>query len=351
MQKRETSIEVKVGALVLFATALLVAFVLVLGDFSLSDGFEFGVEFDNAGGLKPGADVAIAGLNVGNVESLRFIQNPDAEGGAADVVAVRATLRIDEGYADAIRANSEYFISTRGVLGEPYIEIVTEDFESAPLEEGAVVRGVDPPRMDIIVAKATRLLTTLNELLDDPEIHTRELIANAASLTKNLDALVAENRDELDQTVDNVRKTSDEAAKLLAALNVAVDDGEALRATLQDARATARHANAITAKVDRQVDPLLDDVVVTAQNARNLTTTADRVLTENEADVVASIDNLHRSSEDLAALSGDARTLVADVRAGEGTVGALLADREIYDDLKEMLRIIKQKPWKLVWKE
>ena len=98
MQKKETAIEVKVGALVLFGTALLAAFVFVLGDFSLSDGFKFNVEFDNAGGLKPGADVAIAGINVGSVESIRFLKKDQAptDGSA---VAVRANLRVDDEYA------------------------------------------------------------------------------------------------------------------------------------------------------------------------------------------------------------------------------------------------------------
>jgi len=32
-------------------------------------------------------------------------------------------------------------------------------------------------------------------------------------------------------------------------------------------------------------------------------------------------------------------------------VGQMLSDEEIYDDLKELLRDIKQHPWKLIWEE
>jgi len=39
------------------------------------------------------------------------------------------------------------------------------------------------------------------------------------------------------------------------------------------------------------------------------------------------------------------------MRRGEGTVGALLADEEIYDDLKEMLRELKTHPWRFFWRE
>lgn len=146
MQKKETAIEVKVGALVLFGVALLAAFVFVLGDFSLSEGFEFYVEFENSGGLKPGADVAIAGINVGGVNSLRFVKDnakePKVKDGLdAAPVGVRVKIRVDKEFADAIRENSEFFITTRGVLGEPYIEIVTSDFEKPAIKADAVLTG------------------------------------------------------------------------------------------------------------------------------------------------------------------------------------------------------------------
>lgn len=350
MQKKETSIEVKVGALVVFATGLLVAFVLILGDFSFGDGFSFDVEFNNAGGLKPGADVAIAGINVGNVEKLRFIQSPDpkADTGA---VAVRATITIEADYAEAVRENSEFFITTRGVLGEPYIEVVTQNFNTQPIKAGALLRGVDPPRMDIIVARATDLLTTLNEILDDPEIQTRDLISNTANLMKSLDSLIVDNRTDLDATVDNVRDTSAEAAKLLGALNVAVDDGSELRGTLTSVNRTARNADVITARVGKDIDPLMDGLTEVTDNARTTTASLERLVVDNEAKIAGSINDISDSTARLSTMTRDANEVVEGIKKGEGTVGALLTEREIYDDLKEMLRNIKQRPWKIVWKE
>ena len=42
---------------------------------------------------------------------------------------------------------------------------------------------------------------------------------------------------------------------------------------------------------------------------------------------------------------------VARLEKGEGTVGQLLEDEEIYDDLKELIRDIKRHPWKLIWQD
>ena len=40
-----------------------------------------------------------------------------------------------------------------------------------------------------------------------------------------------------------------------------------------------------------------------------------------------------------------------DLKKGRGTVGALLVDQQIYDDLKELTRDLKRNPWKFFWKE
>ena len=356
MQKKETAIEVKVGALVLFALGLLVAFVLVLGDFTVSKGFEFDVEFENAGGLKPGADVAIAGLNVGSVKQLKFVKND--KNPAMNIVVVRATVSLQRPYAESVREDSQLFITTRGVLGEPYIEIVTERFDKPAIKPGAVLRGVDPPRIDLIIAQASKLLTVLTNLLDNPEIAAKELLAQSAALVKTLNDILLTNRADIDGTIKGVRVSVDEASKLLGALNVGVDGGQEIKNIVQDVRqatthlsATSRRADRISAKLDGNLDGVLDDVAKTASNSRQLTDSAKRVLTDNEQRLASTLANLDRASSDVAAITADSRVMVGKVKQGEGTVGQLLSDRELYDDMKELLRQIKRKPWKIIWKE
>lgn len=350
MQNKETAIEVKVGALVLFSLGLLVAFVLVLGDFSLSDGFTFHVDFDNAGGLKPGADVAIAGINAGKVETLQFRATEQA---AADqpAVGVRASIRLDAQYAKSVREGSSFFITRRGVLGEPYIEIETLSLDSPLLKEGAVVLGEQPPRLDVIVSKAASLLDSMQNLLSDPEMPTKDLLGNAASLMRHVDELVVANRENIDHTIQNTRLTTEEAAKLLIALNFAVEDGQDVKKVLADVRQTAANARNISAKVDQRLDPILQDVSSTMDNARVVSDSARRILSDNEQKIQGSVDNIHKSTEHLESATADASAIVGRIEAGEGTIGRILADREMYDDVKEILRTIKRQPWKILWKE
>ena len=63
------------------------------------------------------------------------------------------------------------------------------------------------------------------------------------------------------------------------------------------------------------------------------------------------LDDVSSATDNLDALSKDARKILADVKSGNGTVAQLLRDREMYDDMREVLRQIKQQPWKIIWKE
>ena len=351
MQKKETAIEVKVGALVLFSTALLVAFVLLLGDVRFGDRYEVHVQFETAGGLKPGADVALAGIDVGSVRRVEFQRNEDPN---IDLpaVAVQATLNISSEYADAIRENSKFYITTRGVLGEPYVEITTESFDSPLVESGSVLRGVDPPRMEIILQQASEVLETILNMLRDDHAEVSELIVNASNFFEAVGGAVADNRETVDSALAGLETTTSEATKLMALINASMgEDGERLDAIMGDLQATTRGARSITGRVDGRIDPLFDDVSATASTARDVTDTVDRILIDNEGRIIASIENVESATENIDHLSRDAVEVMEIVKDGDSTAGALLVERELYEDMKDLMRVIKQQPWRILWKE
>ena len=49
--------------------------------------------------------------------------------------------------------------------------------------------------------------------------------------------------------------------------------------------------------------------------------------------------------------AADAQAIVTHIKTGKGTVGALVMDEEIYDDMQEMVRDLKHNPWKFLWRE
>ena len=49
-------------------------------------------------------------------------------------------------------------------------------------------------------------------------------------------------------------------------------------------------------------------------------------------------------------ISENAVFITEHIKAGKGSVGALVMDEAIYDDVKELLRDLKHNPWKMMWK-
>ena len=134
----ERGLEWKVGVLIVVSTAILVAFIFILGNFSLRSGYTIAVDYDYIGALQPGAPVKVSGIKVGKVESVDFLGGkPDATGKR---VQVRVTAWIEDRAKDSIRSDAEFFINTAGVLGEQYLEIVPgTDWAKPPVTAGALI--------------------------------------------------------------------------------------------------------------------------------------------------------------------------------------------------------------------
>jgi phospholipid/cholesterol/gamma-HCH transport system substrate-binding protein len=101
--------------------------------------------------------------------------------------------------------------------------------------------------------------------------------------------------------------------------------------------------------VREDLGPLLEDT-------RGLVNDLSRVSAAQGSDAqLARYDQITRQAtqitQDASHAAQDARQLLTQVKAGKGTVGALLADEAVYDDLQELLRDLKHNPWKLFWRE
>jgi phospholipid/cholesterol/gamma-HCH transport system substrate-binding protein len=50
-------------------------------------------------------------------------------------------------------------------------------------------------------------------------------------------------------------------------------------------------------------------------------------------------------------MTSDASEILSHVKRGKGTVGAVVMDEQLYDDLQELVRDLKHNPWKFFWRE
>lgn len=127
--------EWSVGGFILmgFACALALAFASTnSGDRMGGSSYRVTANFTNAGDLKPRAPVKIAGVKVGEIESIVLDQNFDA----------RVTLRLARA-AGELPADTGAAIFTSGLLGERYIGL-SPGGDPDPLKDGDEILLTQP---------------------------------------------------------------------------------------------------------------------------------------------------------------------------------------------------------------
>jgi phospholipid/cholesterol/gamma-HCH transport system substrate-binding protein len=354
---KEKSIEVKVGALVLVCTALLVGFVLVLGDVGGSSGFRIPVDFVTASDLKPGAPVKIAGTSAGKVAQV------DYWGGKLDPkvgrrVTVRIWLDIDPEKGQTLHDDTQFYISTQGILGEKYIEIDPGQFDRPALKPEIARLGEPPLRMEVLgqqltkVAGAlTRLLEANEKVIGDVLTHTDQAVLEAKKAIGDADQVVLENRETVKRVLDRLDQTGTKIDKLVAALESSIGDGRQIKRTLASVERVA-------AKADEAAEPMLRDA---RQVTKNLRTLSEKLRDQPTVDVVLGDKGTGKVHQLLDRADGamvradkaiaDVEAVTANARKGRGTIGGLLMDNELFMDMKLLLKDLKRHQWKFIWRE
>ncbi|MBP6632810.1 MAG: MCE family protein [Kofleriaceae bacterium] len=337
----DRSLEFKVGLLLVIAAAILVGFVFVLGNFSLKSGFTVYVDYEYVGNLQEGAPIKVAGIKVGKVDDVRFLGGKvvDASGRRA---WVRVAAWIENDAREAIRADAEFFINTAGVLGEQYLEVVPgRDFERPSIAAGAIVRGSDPPRTDLVVARLYEVLEGLSTVLRDDKDVIRDLLRNSASAVAEANRLLVSNREQVGRLIGGAAGLAEEATRTLGKVNQGLGDPRIVRSVLTS-------ADGLLTSARGSLDAITPPAVALLTDARRATA----VVTEQRVDrALAVADQAVRAVDKAGGLIDNVDGLVTDLRAGKGTAGALLVREDVYADLRELIRDLKRNPWKFFWKE
>ncbi len=336
----ERSIEVKVGLLVLVGVGLLAALVLVMGGLSLGKKFTIAVDFNNPGALQSGAPVKIAGVRVGSVDRLEFRGNrPDPTTGRSALVRVYAS--VDDRYRSELRNDAAFYVTTQGVLGEQFLAIDPGTHTQPPLRLDRPVEGIDPPRIDLFVARAYSLLDDTVTALRSNRRQIGSMVDDLAGVLSNTHQILARNGTRIDALLVDADTAIRDADGLVNAARAQYVDGPRVRRIVQ-------RADNILAVIERDLPPL-------ARDARSLTSRLDRIAAgvgdAQIEDLRTTLRQVRTLTERANTIAGDVQTVSARVRSGQGTVGALLMDEELYDDLQEMVRDLKHNPWKFFWRE
>lgn len=188
----KTKLEMKVGIFVFIGLVILVVFILSIGGFKTwSSGYRINLNFSFVNGVKIGAPVRFAGVDVGEVKKVKLDFIPDENRSNVCLeVWVRSVIQIP--------ADSTVWVNTLGLLGEKYIEIMPgKDYVNC-LKDNQSITGIDPLPIHAIFNRAENIMRNLDDglaqirnkegslgkLIYDDQIYD-ELEAFVADIRKN----------------------------------------------------------------------------------------------------------------------------------------------------------------------
>lgn len=156
----KSKLELKVGIFVFIGSVILVMFVWLIGDFKTwTSGYEANFIFNFSNGVKVGAPVRFAGVDIGEVKAIKFIFMPEQQRTQVKVVGwLKKEVRIP--------MDSTVWVNTLGLLGEKYIEIMPGKNYADCLFPKATLIGVDPIPMHEISQLAKNIVDDLDQSIN-----------------------------------------------------------------------------------------------------------------------------------------------------------------------------------------
>lgn len=391
------TLELKVGVFLILSFAVVVFFLILLGNFGFSSGHVLYVDLANTGGLRKGAKVKVSGVRAGNLTDIQFMGGVELDD-EGNPIYVRIRVEINDDMVAAVTEGSKFFVSTEGLLGEKYIEIVPGAPGNPPLSAGTIVDGEPPVELQVLAARAAEMIEKLQKIIEGDRGEMSEVADNMKDLLARSRNIAETIETELPGLVERGNTALDKANDSLVKLDAIVADGQAFIAQGKDLidrekgiREAVAHVSDLVVRVDAEVPHLLDQVdelmveskqlvttstsaverlehelAATTKDARKLISRTTKIVSSVEltalvddlrASLVKVVDNFDRTGELLAGLAlrtdgvvADMAVVISDVAKGEGTLGKILKDREVYDDVRELVLDLKRNPWKILWK-
>lgn len=287
--------EVKVGLFLAIALFILATVIFIVGDFTVllrGEGYPLYADFTTAAGLEKKTVVKMAGVKIGIVKDIRL-------------KGVRAEVRFDIDKGVLVYKDSTAMLASLGLLGEKYIEIIPGEGPEIA-QPGETIQSFTPVSFDQI---GSLLMTVgedisevgkaLKEMLsgEEPKMNFREILQNLSVLTEDLKELTQENKGTLSAGIQSSTQTIQ--------------------------------------KFDRRVEDIannLDELIVAMKD----------MLEENRGNISDSTEKLRVLIEQAEAALEQLNEALGKVNRGEGTLGKLIQDPELYDRAEKTLSEVEK---------
>lgn len=334
----ESRLELKVGALVLAAVAGTLALLVLMGELSFGSGHTVVVDFSHTGNVVKNAPVKMGGIAVGKVDAVELLPGRQDADGAA--LPIKMTLSVSKEAAGALRADARVTVSSIGPLGESYLELWPGS-AGAPHDPKVAIRGTDSPRFDVVANRLARFLDAASKVLEDDPDSLRKLVLGVGNLATTADGMLMENKNDLSGLVKDLSAASKDLRELAAVANRELQRGGRGDQIIENTQV-------ITRELRTDLPALTDNASIAIGGLAKLSGEFDA---DDGKKVKRLIARMESASGKLDSLADRADKLLARIDKGDGTLGAALNDKQVYDDLRALLTDLRQNPWKLLWKD
>jgi phospholipid/cholesterol/gamma-HCH transport system substrate-binding protein len=339
--------ELRVGALVLVAMAVLVGIIFLM---SGSTGGIFAHKlklrsyFGNAAGLKDGAPVTLEGVTIGNVIHVRVVP-------AREPTPVEVTMQVGNEYLPDLHTTSTSMIAQAGVLGDSYVDISSENASGPSPADNAELKTTGAPsiqdvirtsessiqQITVLMKKVEILVDSLNskkgtagEFINNPDLYNK--ISTIAGDLQTITGAVAEGKGSLGKLV-----TDD---TFYTRANSAIDKLDKITTDLNDGKGSAGKF-------------LKDDSLY--NNLNSAVSNANQLVAEINAGK-GSLGKLAKDPAFAQKLDDTVTrldTILKGVEEGKGTLGQLAQNRSLYDhadqtmdQTQQLVKSIREDPKK-----
>jgi len=335
-QVPEERLAQRVGGLALVALAAASAGFVFLDRVTLGSPTRLRVVFHHVAGLREHAALVVAGQPVGRIEAITPVPH-GAPGVLAGEVGVAVTIAVDRASTWKVPAGSAIFVASRGPLSDRYLEVAPPAGDPGPaIHDGQELRGVDPPSLDNVLERAWTNMTTYKLFVEAVRPDFEALVAQIAELRRQLAAVADPHAADL---VPEIRALTAAARHTYETSLGGAPGVDRFRALIDDARATIA---LIRAAIDA-LAPHATAVVGDVQRLRGQLASSDPAARAEHtlAAIRAALDKIDPLLATLAELG-------QRIANGEGSMGRLMSDPEFSDDAKDLGKIMKRHPWRII---
>jgi phospholipid/cholesterol/gamma-HCH transport system substrate-binding protein len=316
--------QLKIGLVTIFAVVMSLVLIFFLsgeGGF-FADMYNIKAVFPNVAGLKPGAPVRLAGVEIGTVEATDLTAN-----------GVEVTMEVPADRQPMITTMSVATLGSVSLLGEGAVDITPSTVGTPIPEWGYVPSGRAVGSINDVAVQATEGIEEITEVLRgirEGRGTIGQLFTNE-SLYRELDSLVG--------AAEDVARRVNTGDGTLGRL---VNDPAAARSL----EAALKNLESVTASVragEGSIGRLLNDDAM----ARSLTSTTANVdaitgrINRGEGTAGALI-NERQLYDRLNSMATRLDQVMANLQKGEGTAGQLLQDRQLYENMNATMAEVRK---------